>query len=214
MASISWEIKTQVLKAQETDPDPGTGPEDCLYVPNNVCSQVLQWGHNSKFACHPGFSRTLALLRRHFWWPTMERDTQEFVRACTICARNKSSHSKPVGLLCPLQVPSRPWSHIALDFVTGPPISHGNTTILTITDRFSKSVHFVSLVKLPSALETANLLLQHVVRLHGTPVDIVSDRGPQFISQVWKTFWRVLRAEVSPSSGFHPQSNGQCERAN
>ena len=101
--------------------------------------------------------------------------------------------------------PRRPWSHIALDFVTGLPPSHGNTTILTVVDRFSKSVHLVPLPKLPSAKETADLLVQHVFRLHGLPVDVVSDRGPQFTSNFWRAFCNLLGAKVSLSSGFHPQ---------
>ncbi|KAI3372638.1 hypothetical protein L3Q82_023114 [Scortum barcoo] len=70
------------------------------------------------------------------------------------------------------------------------------------------------LAKLPTARETADLLANHVVRLHGIPRDIVSDRGPQFISQVWKSFCTGLGASVSLTSGFHPQSNGQTERTN
>ena len=154
-------------------------------------------------------NRTLSLLKRHFWWPSAEADVREYVAACSICAQNKASHQAPSGLLQPLPVPSRPWSHVALDFVTGLPMSEGNDTILTIVDRFSKSAHFVALPKLPSASETADLFV-----LHGIPADIVSDRGPQFISRVWKVFCSALGASVSLSSGFHPQSNGQTERTN
>lgn len=74
--------------------------------------------------------------------------------------------------------------------------------------------HFVPLPKLPSAKETAELILLHVVRLHGIPVDVVSDRGPQFTSVFWREFCSLLGASVSLSSGFHPQSNGQSERKN
>lgn len=149
----------------------------------------------------------------------MVADTRAFVSTCSVCALGKSSHGPPAGMLCPLPIPGRPWSHIALDFVTGLPQSQGNTTILTIVDRFSKAVHFVALPKLPTAHETAGrgpaeLLVLHVFRLHGIPSDIVLDRGPQFISQVWKTFCHALGASVSLSCGFHPQTNGQTERAN
>ncbi|KAI3354784.1 hypothetical protein L3Q82_004527 [Scortum barcoo] len=99
----------------------------------------------------------------------MEADIRGFVQACTVCARGKSSHQPPSGLLQPLSVPGRPWSHIALDFVTGLPPSNGKTVILTIVDRFSKAAHFVALAKLPTARETADLLANHVVRLHGIP---------------------------------------------
>ncbi|XP_051937775.1 uncharacterized protein LOC127611329, partial [Hippocampus zosterae] len=138
----------------------------------------------------------------------------DFVSACTSCACGKSSRRPPAGLLQPLPVPPRPWSHIALDFVTGLPPSRGRTVVLTIVDRFSKAAHFVPLSRLPSALETADLLIQHVFRLHGIPLDIVSDRGPQFVSRVWKRFCRSLGATASLTSGYHPQSNGQAERAN
>ena len=214
VGAVTWEIENSVRNAQRDQPDPGNGPDNRLFVPDSVRSQVLLWAHASRFACHPGVNRTLSLLRRHFWWPSMEADSRAFVLACTVCARSKSSHQAPIGLLQPLPVPSRPWSHIGLDFVTGLPVSQGNSTILTIVDRFSKAVHFVPLPKLPTASGTADLLVNHVVRLHGIPTDIVSDRGPQFISQVWKAFCRALGASVSLSSGYHPQTNGQAERAN
>ncbi len=83
-----------------------------------------------------------------------------------------------------------------------------------MVDRFSKAVHFIPLPKLPSARETAQLMVDHVFRLHGLPVDVVSDRGPQFASRFWKEFCRQIGASASLSSGFHPQTNGQCERAN
>lgn len=98
-----------------------------------------------------------------------------------------------------------------MDFITGLPPS-GNTVILTIIDRFSKAVHFIALPKLPSALKAAKIMTQQVFRLHDVPQDIVSDRGPQFTSRVWKEFCKELG--VSLSSGFHPQINGQTERAN
>ncbi len=74
--------------------------------------------------------------------------------------------------------------------------------------------NFIPLPKLPSARETAQLMVDHVFRLHGLPVDVVSDRGPQFASRFWKEFCRQIGASASLSSGFHPQTNGQCERAN
>ncbi|KAK7922262.1 hypothetical protein WMY93_009164 [Mugilogobius chulae] len=214
VAMVTWEIQSLVEEAQKAEPDPGNGPHNRQFVPKAVRSQVIQWGHTSRFACHPGTRRTLVLLKRHFWWPSMEKDIRAYISACTVCARGKSTNQRPAGCLRPLPVPSRPWSHIALDFITGLPLSQGNSVILTIVDRFSKSVHFIALAKLPSAQETADLLVQHIFRIHGIPMDIVSDRGPQFISKVWKCFCEALGAKVSLTSGFHPQTNGQCERAN
>ncbi len=140
----------------------------------------------------------------------MARDICLFVLACSICAVSKSSN-RP---LQPLLVPSRPWSYISLDFVPGLPPSQGNTVVLTVVDRFSKATHFIPLPKLPSNKETAVAVLDHVFRIHGLPMDVVSKRGPQFVSKFWREFCKLLGATVSLSSGFHPQSNGQTERAN
>uniref|UniRef100_A0A9J8A1W6 Integrase catalytic domain-containing protein n=1 Tax=Cyprinus carpio carpio TaxID=630221 RepID=A0A9J8A1W6_CYPCA len=119
----------------------------------------------------------------------------------------------PAGLLQPLPIPQRPWSHIAIDFVTDLPSSNSFTTILTIIDHFSKSCRLVPLPKLPTAFKTAEALLQNVFRFYNLP-DIVSDRGPQFTSRVWRTICQQLNINVSLTSGYHPESNGQVERCN
>ncbi len=193
---------------------PARAPEGTLFVPEVVRSTVLRWGHSSKLMAHPGIRGTLAAISQRFWWPTRERDVRRFVASCQVCAQTKSSNSPPAGLLRPLPIPSRPWSHIALDFVTGLPLSAGNTVILTVVDRFSKAAHFIPLPKLPSARETAQVMVDHVFRIHGLPSDIVSDRGPQFASQFWKEFCHQIGASPALSSGFHPQTNGQAERTN
>uniref|UniRef100_A0A3B3HZ14 Gypsy retrotransposon integrase-like protein 1 n=1 Tax=Oryzias latipes TaxID=8090 RepID=A0A3B3HZ14_ORYLA len=214
IGALTWDIENRVLQAQGEEPDHAPCPNGTLFVPTSLRSEVISWGHSSRLSCHGGVQRTLHLLRRRFFWPSMEKDVREFVAACTICARSKASNSAPVGLLQPLLTPSRPWSHIALDFVTGLPPSQGNSIILTVVDRFSKMAHFIPLTRLPSATDTAQVLVNQVFRHHGIPLDIVSDRGPQFVSQVWKAFCSALGATVSLTSGYHPQSNGQAERAN
>uniref|UniRef100_A0A3P9KPU5 Gypsy retrotransposon integrase-like protein 1 n=2 Tax=Oryzias latipes TaxID=8090 RepID=A0A3P9KPU5_ORYLA len=214
VGNLTWDIEARVQQAQGEKPDNTNCPPGTLFVPDRLRSDVITWGHSSKIACHGGVRRTLMLLKRRFFWPSMESDVREYVSACTTCARAKSSNSPPAGHLHPLSTPSRPWSHIAVDFVTGLPPSHGYTVIFTIIDRFSKSAHFIPLSQLPTATETAQILINFVFRHHGIPSDIVSDRGPQFTSQVWKAFCSALGASVSLSSGYHPQSNGQAERAN
>ncbi len=214
VASIQWGIETAVKKAQQQHPDPGNGPPGRLFVPKSMRSDVLQWGHASISSGHPGSTRTLKLIQRRFWWPNMQRDVRVFVDACAVCAQNKEPRTHPHGLLHSLPIPSRPWSHISLDFVTGLPRSQGNTAILVVVDRFSKACHLIPLPKIPTAGQTADLLMQHVFRIHGFPQDMVSDRGSQFTSRFWKSFGLLIGASISLSSGFHPQSNGQTERVN
>ncbi|XP_056911237.1 uncharacterized protein LOC130538040 [Takifugu flavidus] len=84
---ISWPIKTAVEQAQRDEPDPGNGPRDRMFVPSSVRPQVLEWGHSSCFACHPGVRRTAEFVQRRFWWPNLQEDVRKFVGACTVCAR-------------------------------------------------------------------------------------------------------------------------------
>ncbi|KAL0149332.1 hypothetical protein M9458_055370 [Cirrhinus mrigala] len=149
-----------------------------------------------------------------FWWPSLRSDTIAFVKNCVICNISKSSKQLPAGLLQPLPIPQRPWSHIAIDFVTDLPLSNGYTTILTVIDRFSKSCRLIPLPKLPTALETVEALCEFVFRFYGLPDDIVSDRGSQFTSRVWTAFFKCLNVSISLTSGYHPESNGQTERLN
>ena len=214
VGAVSWQIESDVQQANGVSPAPSGCPCNRLFVPVSLRSKVIHWAHTSMLTCHPGVKRTMFVIKQRFWWPAMEKEVADYVAACPVCARNKTSSRAQMGLLHPLPVPHRPWSHISLDFVTGLPPSKGNTAVLTVVDRFSKMAHFLPLVKLPSAKETAEVMMTHVFRIHGFPSDIVSDRGPQFTSGFWKEFCRLLGATVSMSSGYHPQSNGQTERLN
>uniref|UniRef100_A0A8C6NK09 Gypsy retrotransposon integrase-like protein 1 n=1 Tax=Nothobranchius furzeri TaxID=105023 RepID=A0A8C6NK09_NOTFU len=202
------------MEALKTDPGPGNGPPGRLFVPQPLRSKAIHWAHTGKFALHPRVGRTVALVKRAFWWPSVFNDVKSYISGCHTCAQQKGDNRPPAGLLNPLPIPSRPWSHIALDFVCGLPDSHGFNTILTIVDRFSKACHLVPLKSLPSSVVTAKLLVKLVFRLHGIPDEILSDRGPQFISRVWKELTETLGARVALTSGFHPQTNGQCECMN
>ena len=101
-----------------------------------------------------------------------------------------------------------------MDFVTDLPPSWGNATILVVVDYFSKSYRLLPLPGLSTALQTAEALLTHGFRHYGVPEDIVSDRGPQFTSRVWKVFMECLGVSISLTSGFHPESNRRVERVN
>ncbi len=207
IAMVTWEVESRVREALDGVTIPARCPEGLLFVPESVRTSILQWGHSSGLACHPGVARTLALIKQWFWWPSVARDAREFVLACPVCAVGKGSNRPPVGLLRPLSIPSRPWSHIAMDFVTGLPPSSGNTVVLTVVDRFSKAVHFIPLPKLPSARETAVIVFDHVFRMLMWSLTGVPNSHPDFgLSSV--DYWgrqqafppvTIRRLTVSPS---------------
>ena len=213
VAATRLEVVDEVERALEGKVTLAKTPANRLYVPDEVRPVVFKWAHSSSLACHPGVRHTLALLCRHFWWSSVRRNV-EFVAACPVCARAKVNSQHPQGLLQALPVPHHPWSHIALDFVTGLPESQSHTIVLTMVDRFSKAAHFVPLTKLSSSKETAQVLVQHVFCLHGLPLEVTSDRGPQFTSAFWRAFCDLVGVKPQLSSGFHPQTNGQTERLN
>ncbi|KAL0186184.1 hypothetical protein M9458_017854, partial [Cirrhinus mrigala] len=180
------------------------------HVPQHLRLSLLGTAHKSLGSGNPGSQQTLSLLQSHYWWPSMRRDTIRYVQSCSVCAMSTSPRQLPTGKLVPLPIPQRPWSHLGVDFVTDLLAAEGNTCILVAVDRFSKMCKFVPLKGLPTAMETAELLFQHLFRHFGLPEEIVSDWGPQFISHVWKAF-KLLGVSVNLSSGYHPQTR-QTER--
>ncbi|KAL0196887.1 hypothetical protein M9458_005427, partial [Cirrhinus mrigala] len=209
VAPVTWDVMTEITEAQAQDPPPAEYPDNLTYVPAVLRSRILSEVHTAPSSGHPGIEATLDLLHNRFWWPTMRHDTTNYVKNCVTCCTTKTPRQLPAGLLQPLPVPKRPWSHIAVDFVTDLPPSQGHTTVLSVVDRFSKGCRFIPLPKLPTAMETAEALCNAVFRYYGLPEDIVSDRGPQFTSRLWSNFLRLLGVNVSLTSGYHPEANGQ-----
>ncbi len=203
---------TEIEHLNLQNPPPSECPDNLTYLPESLRPRLLSRVHTTLSSGHPGITATENLLRNRLWWPTLLTDTTKYVQTCITCNTSKSLRQLPAGLLNPLPTPRRPWSHIVIDFITDLPNSIGNTTILTIVDRFSKACRLIPLPKLPTSFETAELLCNHVFRFYGLPEDIVSDRGPQFTSRVWSAFFRNVN--ISLTSRYHPQSNGQTERLN
>ncbi|KAK3548074.1 hypothetical protein QTP70_004504 [Hemibagrus guttatus] len=145
---------------------------------------------------------------------------EDFVRSCAMCIQSWVSRQLPEWLPEPQPVPQHPWSHFSMDFLTDLPSSGGFTTVMVVIDRFGLQVDsheawkLIPMKGLPTALQSAETLFQHVFHNFGLPEDIVSDRGPQFTSRVWTVFCNRLGINISLSSGYHPQSNGQAEQLN
>uniref|UniRef100_A0A6Q2YIJ1 Gypsy retrotransposon integrase-like protein 1 n=1 Tax=Esox lucius TaxID=8010 RepID=A0A6Q2YIJ1_ESOLU len=214
VAPVVWDVDADIQRALHSDPGPPGCPAGHQYVPLDVRDRLIYWAHTSPSTGHPGIDRTVRCLTDKYWWPGLAKDVRAYVSSCSVCAQCKAPRHLPAGKLLPLPVPQRPWSHLSIDFLTGLPPSLGNTTVLVVVDRFSKACRFLPLPGLPTALQTAEALFTHVFRHYGVPEDIVSDRGPQFTSRVWKAFMGRLGVSVSLTSGFHPEANGQVERVN
>jgi transposase InsO family protein len=170
--------------------------------------------HDTNIGGHQGVGRTYERISEHVFWPGMYGNIQSYVRACDTCMRNKASQKTVAAPAQPLQAPHRPWEEISLDFMDLPPTVTGHDNVLIVTDRFSKLVHIIPTVRTVTAEQTADLLLMNVVRLHGLPKSLVSDRDTRFTSSLWQRLWQAFGTRLKMTTAHRPQADGLAERSN
>ncbi|PNX92555.1 retrotransposon-related protein, partial [Trifolium pratense] len=175
---------------------------------------LLKEFHETPMGGHSGFLRTYRRLATNIYWPGMQRRIRDFVRACDICQRQKYAATSPGGLLQPLPIPNAIWEDLSLDFITGLPKSKGFEAILVVVDRLSKYSHFLLLKHPYTAKSVAELFVKEIVRLHGVPLSIISDRDPLFVSHFWMELFKLQGTQLKMSSAYHPETDGQTEVTN
>nr|AAT39297.2 Gag-pol protein, putative [Solanum demissum] len=185
----------------------------CVPMVDGLQERIMEEAHSSRYSIHPGSTKMYHDLREVYWWNGMKKGIAEFVAKCPNCQQVKVEHQRPVGLAQRIKLPEWKWEMINMDFITGLPKSHRqHDSIWVIVDQMTKSAHFLPVRTTNIAEDYAKLYVQEIVRLHGIPISIISDRGAQFTAQFWKSFKKGLGSKVNLSTAFYPQTDGQAER--
>ena len=180
----------------------------------DLCLRVLRAKHNHVLAGHFGQSKTLSLVRREYFWPKLREFITDYVKSCSVCARNKSRQHRPYGYLNQLPIPLQLWDSILMDFIEQLPPSESFTEILVIVDQLTKQAVFIPTLRTIDTPGLANLFIQHIFSKHGIPSHIMSDRGSEFISRFFRSLASALQMKLHHTSGYHPEADGQTERTN
>jgi hypothetical protein len=191
--------------------------DEKIYIPNDtsIKTRIMSEHHDTPISGHVGTAKTTELITRTFYWPKMYEEIKKYVVSCLPCQSNKPSQQVPMGLLQPLSIPNKKWETVTMDLITGLPVTkNGNDAIVVWVDKLSKQAHFAATKTTIDAPGLAKLMYETVVRHHGMPTSIVSDRDPRFTSNFWRSLWNLTGTNLAMSTAFHPQTDGQTERMN
>jgi len=192
---------------------------DLLWVSfdEHLQMKLIRKVHDQPSIDHFGILRTVKIIRRYYYWSSMRKTIDRYIRNCYICQRSKTSRNKFNELLHSLPIPEQRWKNIVMNFIIDLPSSEGKNVILTVICRLSKKRHYISCFtddEGTTAEKTAELMLQWIYRIHGLLNFIVSDRGSQFTFILWKSLCKRLDINLRLFTVYHSQIDDQSERAN
>ncbi len=188
-----------------------------LVVPNSptLRTWLLSSAHDTLLGGHHSAVATAAWLAERVWWPHMAKAAADYVRGCESCQRNKPDLRGRQGLPLSIDTPSAPWEVICMDFIGPlPRTARGHDLVMVVVDKLTRWVYYLPTRQTASAQDTFALLDRFVLANHDTPRQIISDRDTRFTSRFWEDLWDSMRTQLKRSTAFHPQTDGQTERAN
>jgi transposase InsO family protein len=181
-------------------------------VPFELREQLLIRLHDDMF--HPGMNKTYQMITRHYWWPKMANDIEEYVRSCINCQLGKVSHTLTLGLAGRPEMPSQPMEIVGIDSLEIPVRAQKARYkyIIVIVDHFSRYV-WVHLTDTNDATAVIRALTK-MIEEGFLPKKILSDNGRNYTSGAVKEFLKQYDIKHNFSSPYHPQTNGHVERYN
>ncbi|CAN6709880.1 unnamed protein product [Malus baccata var. baccata] len=181
-------MKSQVQKGKRKDfnirKDGALVLENRLYVPQDneaVKKEILDEAHISAYAMHPRSTKLYRTIHPFYYWVGMKRDVADYASRCIICQQVKAERQQPKGLMQNLPIPAWKLENITMDFVYSLMRTQSRfDDIWVIVDRLTKTAHFLPVRQTYSLEKLSKLFIDNIVRLHGVPVSIISDRDPRF----------------------------------
>ncbi len=182
-------------------------------VPSGLRNEVLFFCHDAVHAGHLGITKTIVKLKRQFYWNGMSRDSREYVKACPSCNQSKKANVSPRAPLKSFHA-GFPMERVHLD-ILGPftKSNAGNNYILMVICQFTK---WIDMIPIPdqSAHTVAKEFLAKVVTYFDCPLEIFTDQGSNFQSNLFKAFCELLEITRTRTTPYRPAGNGQIERYN
>ena len=191
-----------------------------LQIPKDKIDECIREHHDGPLQGHPGVSKTLQLLRQHCQFPNMRQHVETYIKKCLSCQRNKHATHAKYGEIQYQEPPDSPWDEVTMDFITKLPKSKDPATgedydsILVMVDRLTKYSHIIPFKEKYNAEQLGFIVLDRLIRYHGIPEGLTSDRDKLFTSNYWKTLIPLLGTKLRMSTAYHPQTDGQTERTN
>jgi len=158
-------------------------------VPEELQEAIIKQHHDDPVHGHPGIKRTTELIQRNYEFPGMKEKVTQYIKKCTDCQKNKHSTHAKYGEMQATEIPTAPWEDIAMDFVIGLPWSRDPVTrnsynaILNVVCRLTKAAEMIPFRDDYSAEDLGRILVDRIVRYHGIPKTIISDRDKLFTSK-------------------------------
>ncbi|CAG2251480.1 unnamed protein product [Mytilus edulis] len=175
-----------------------------LIIPTELRNQILKLGHEG----HPGIVLMKQRLRSKVWWPNMDKSIEEYCKSCYGC-QLVANPEKPEPMIR-TSLPSKPWEQISADFLG--PLPSGEY-LFTVVDYYSRWLEVTIMSKSTSADRVIDAL-DKMFTIHGLPISIATDNGPQFISDTFKNYLvqnGIVHRRITP---LWPAANGEIERQN
>ncbi|MGL4337186.1 MAG: RNase H-like domain-containing protein [Turicibacter sp.] len=190
------------------------GDNVVIVIPKHLRQAIMLQYHDGTLGGHLSARKTMSRIKMKYYWEAMESDIKNWCKTCEVCMTRKNTGTKIKVPLKPMPIPSAPMEITAMDVIGPlPETANGNKYILVFCDYLTKWPEAFALPDQKS--ETiAQIFVEHIVFRYGTPCKLLTDRGTNFTSDLFKAITELFQILKLTTSPYHPQTDGLVERFN